>query len=120
VKLNIPLGVPAVMDQRRGAEMEARASELTRERKEFEEEREWEALKDALADARKRLDLAAKMEEIQKDKYEHEKGRQSKGRSTLFQVLMFEQDYAAAQLNRIRMKADFMRIVAQMKTFGGN
>jgi outer membrane protein TolC len=120
VKLNIPLGVPAVMDQRRGAEMEARASELTRERKEFEEEREWEALKDALADARKRLDLAAKMEEIQKDKYEHEKGRQSKGRSTLFQVLMFEQDYAAAQLNRIRMKADFRRIVAQMKTFGGN
>ncbi len=117
VKLNVPLGVPAVLDQRRGAEMEARASELTRERKEFEEEREWENLVDALADAKRRLDLANNMESVQKEKYEHEKGRQSKGRSTLFQVLMFEQDYAAAQLNRIRMKADYMRIVAQMKTF---
>ncbi len=117
VRINVPLGVPAVLDQRHGAEMEARASELTRERREFDEEREWETLKDALADARKRLDLAGKMEAIQKDKYEHEKGRQAKGRSTLFQVLMFEQDYAAAQLNRIRMKADYMRIIAQMKTF---
>ncbi|MEY4630812.1 MAG: hypothetical protein RIQ81_932 [Pseudomonadota bacterium] len=120
VKINVPLGVPAVMDQRRGAEMEARASQLTRERKEFDEEREWASLKDALDDSRKRLDLATKMEAVQKEKYEHEKGRQSKGRSTLFQVLMFEQDYAASQLNRIRMKADYMRIVAQMKTFSRN
>jgi len=120
VKLNVPLGVPAVLDQRRGAEMEARASELSRERKEFEEEREWENLVDALADAKRRLDLASNMESVQREKYEYEKGRQSKGRSTLFQVLMFEQDYAAAQLNRIRMKADYMRIVAQMKTFSQN
>jgi outer membrane protein TolC len=120
VKLNIPLGVPAVMDQQRGADIEARASELTRERKEFDEEREWEGLKDSLGDSRRRLDLATNMETVQKEKYEYEKARQSKGRSTLFQVLMFEQDYAQAQLNRIRMKADYMRIVAQMKTFGGN
>lgn len=120
VKLNIPLGVPAVMDQQRGADMEARASELTRERKEFDEEREWEGLKDSLGDSRRRLDLATNMEVVQKEKYEYEKARQAKGRSTLFQVLMFEQDYAQAQLNRIRMKADYMRIVAQMKTFGGN
>ena len=120
VKVNVPLGVTAVMDQQRGVEMDARASELTRERKEFEEEREWAGLKDSLGDARKRLDLVTNMEAVQKEKYEYEKGRQAKGRSTLFQVLIFEQDYAQAQLNRIRMKADYMRIVAQMKTFGGN
>ena len=120
VKFNVPLGVPAVLDHRRGAAMEARASELVRERKEFDELREWDGLVDALGDARKRLDLGTNMEAIQKEKYDHEKGRQSKGRSTLFQVLMFEQDYAGAQLSRIRMKADYMRIIAQMKTFGGN
>jgi hypothetical protein len=37
-----------------------------------------------------------------------------------FQVLSFEQDYATAQMTKIRATADVLRIAAQLKTFDSN
>ena len=53
----------------------------------------------------------------QKEKLEYERERLKKGRTTTYAILVFEQDYSMAQLNSIRIQAEIVSIVAQMKTF---
>jgi outer membrane protein TolC len=117
IKLNMPLGGSAAERQRAAANAEQRAAELNAKHATWTDEQEWNNLTKSLDEARKRLDLAVQMEKIQKDKLEHERTRLRNGRTVTFQVLSFEQDYATAQMTKIRATADVLRIAAQLKTF---
>ena len=60
------------------------------------------------------------MEEIQKKKLNSEKNRYSKGRTTTFQVLQFEQDFANAQLMKLRNEQELIIVYNQLKMFSGD
>jgi outer membrane protein TolC len=59
-----------------------------------------------------------KPESAQKEKLDYEKQRFERGRSTTFQILQFENDYANAQLGAIKARTDILEIMAKLKTFG--
>lgn len=112
-----PLDWNALKQNREGYQKEEAGAELQYQRKLFDQDRQWEDLTVRLQEARTRFELSKNLEAIQKEKLLLERDRLSRGRSTTYQVLLFETDYALAQLGRIRAETDILRIHAQMKTF---
>ncbi len=119
LRLNAPLG-GSIGATRSGYLKEAFAAGENAKRKMFEQEHEWQDLNSKLTQTKERLKLTRSLETLQKQKLEYERDRQQRGRSTMYQVLIAEQEFANTQLNRIRTQAELLRVVAQMGTFGGD
>lgn len=117
LKFAMPLDLGQTSNDRAAYRAEVIAAETRRDRALFDEERDWADLVDRHGETKRRVDLAADLVLAQKEKYENERGRQSGGRSTTFMVLQFEQDYALAQAMRIRVQAELLSILAQMKVY---
>jgi outer membrane protein TolC len=117
LSLNAPLGLGYAKDLRAGAEKEQLAAELDFKRKVFEEEQEWKSLEQKFTSAKERLLSTRELEESQLKKAKHERERLTKGRSTTFQVLLFEEDYSNAKLNRLQTEAEILSLHARLKTF---
>lgn len=117
VNFSMPLDFQSTQSARQGWIAEQTAAEKTYQRKLFEQEIGWKNLLDHLNDAKKKLELAEKLEKTQRRKLEHERDRLQRGRTVTYQVLMFEQDFAQSQLNRIRAQAEVLNIIAQMKLY---
>src|SRR5690606_21685012 len=109
-----PLDVGSSGRARRGYELAAAASERLVNRRRFELERAWKDLNQTFADARARLQIAARMEEAQKKKLDHERVRHRRGRTTTYQVIQFEQEYADAQLRRVQAQGEVLSTYAQL------
>lgn len=119
LKVSAVLGGESFSRLRAGVSRERQASTLTAARRRYENDREWVDLNLKLQESRSRLGLTQKIENTQLKKLNAERNRQSRGRSTMFQVMQAETDYASAQLNVIRNKAEILGILARIKTFGG-
>jgi outer membrane protein TolC len=118
VKFSTPLDRDLINRERTGLVKASESARLEREQKEFNARQEWEDLMRQLSDARIRLQLANEIESAQKQKLDYEKNRLERGRTTTYQILLFEQDYASAQLGTIKAKADILGIIAKLKSFG--
>ncbi|MBI2520817.1 MAG: TolC family protein [Bdellovibrio sp.] len=119
VRFNTPLDIANFTDNKKGYAHEILAAQYNYERKLIEQEREWEDLVNRFKDYQDRLLLIQKMEQAQKEKLAKEKVRLNRGRSTTFQILQFEQDYANAQLLKLKNQADLITTYAQLKLFSG-
>ncbi len=119
VRLNIPLNQSLASRVREGYQAAAESAEMAFRRKAFEADREWADLVQRLEESKRNLEIARKLEQVQKAKLDAERARLSRGRTTTYQVIMFESDYANAQLNRIRLAQQVLAIYSQLKTFGG-
>ncbi|MCC7440954.1 MAG: TolC family protein [Bdellovibrionales bacterium] len=102
---------------RSGYHLDREGARLSYERKLQEQARDWDDFSRKFDDARRRATLAFALEEAQRRKLEHERDRLRRGRTTTFQVLIFEQDYANARLSRIRAQSEALTTLAQLKTF---
>jgi outer membrane protein TolC len=116
----VPLDVTTWTRALRGTNLEIEAAGLDLDQARITEARDWNELVSHLAEARARLKLTGTLEIGQKDKFENERQRLLRGRTTTYQTLTFEQDYASAQLLRLRTEAELLQIIAQMKTYRGN
>jgi outer membrane protein TolC len=119
LRFSANLDLWGISDARAGYKRERVGAQRTFQRKLFEQEREWSDLTRRLNEGQRRLELALELEKAQKEKLSYEKQRFNRGRTTTYQVLLFEQDYAQAQMGRIRAEADVLRTLSQMKLFGG-
>ncbi len=119
VKFDAPIGGESLSSMQRGYQMDAVSSREKANRKKFEVDQDWTELNEKVEALKERFKLVRSLEELQRNKMEYERGRQQKGRTTTFQVIQGEQDYANAQLNRIRVQAELLSVLAQMQTFGG-
>lgn len=119
VKFTAPLAIPTMRNTWKGTELAKEAATLTLDRKHLDEEQEWSELLSRLKDARARLSLLQAIESVQREKFENERQRLLRGRTTTYQALTFEQDYAQAQLLRIRTQAEVLRLTAQSRLYGG-
>lgn len=118
IQFSMPLNFGVTSRSREGWRQEHVAAELNYEKKLFEQEQSWKNLVENLNEAKTRLSLSRKIELIQQSKLTNEKNRLNRGRTTTYQVLLFEQDYLLAQLTRIRNQVIVLNIIAQMKLFG--
>lgn len=115
LRVSAVVGREAIGALQRAASHEMQAAALNAEQRRFEADRVWEDLSARYEAARGRLRMAQTVEEAQKAKLEHERQRQRVGRATTAQVILFEQDYANAQLSRLRASGDVWATVAQMR-----
>jgi outer membrane protein TolC len=119
VRFNMPIDIGALNEIKTGYLQESAAAQLKLQRKNFEAEKEKKELSFRLGEIKKRFKLAKQFESAQKSKYFFEKERHSKGRTTTFLVLQFEQDLALAQLNRLKVQTELLGLISQMKLYGG-
>ncbi|MCO5143464.1 MAG: TolC family protein [Oligoflexia bacterium] len=119
VSFSIPLQISAVTKGIQGAGLTQEAAQYSLEQKRLDEARDWKEIQNKLNDAKKRLQLLSTVESIQKEKYEHEQERLLRGRTTTYQALSFEQDYAATQLTTLRTQSEVLQLLARMKLYQG-
>lgn len=117
LKFQTALDVGQVLDNRRAYSNELKAAELEYRRKAFEGEREFEDLTRRFQQAKDRLQLSFNIETVQKKKLERERQRLKVGRSVTYQVILFEQDFAAAELLRLKTQAEVLGLHAQLKLY---
>ena len=106
-----------VSENRSAYQAEIKAAELNYRRKAFEEERDYRELVKKLAEAKARLNLCFGIEEVQEKKLNREKERLKLGRSVTYQVIMFEQDYASAELLRLKTQGEVLGLYTQLKLY---
>lgn len=119
VRFTTPLDFGSLSDYKRAYTQETMASEMAYKRKMYEVEREWEILKERFGLFKKRLKLSSKLVDVQEKKLLTEKKRFNQGRTTTFQVLQFEQDFANAQLLKLRNERELLTVYNQLKLFSG-
>mgnify|MGYP000408522702 FL=1 len=117
LKFSTPLDFGQIIDDRAAYAKSLAAAELQYKRKLFETAQDWKDLNIRLVEAKNRLKLAVAIENAQEGKLKHERERLKKGRSVTYQVLLFEQDFSAAQAIRLRTESEILRTLAQMKTY---
>ncbi len=119
VQANIPLDFGTQSDVRSGYQKDVVAADVLYQRRVFENERLWQDLTTLFTQAIGRYRISADLEKTNKEKVEYERFRHGRGRTTLYQVILFENDYAQSQFDRIRAQADVLNAYAQLRTFGG-
>jgi outer membrane protein TolC len=117
VKLNFALDLSDTADIRAGRAKQQMAAEHLTRQKELESESTFRDLSQKFNEARLRLKMADELVSMQKEKLEYEKYRFNLGRTTTYQVLTFEQDYAQAVISRLRIENEILALHSQLKTF---
>lgn len=117
LSFKMPLNVGAASDTKAGALKAEKAAELNYEYAKYGQEQDWNNLTRNLSDARDNLRLLGRIEEVQKSKLENERTRLRQGRTTTYQVLLFEQDYTSAALTRVKSAANILGLQSQLKQY---
>ena len=117
LRVSAPLDLPNIFDTRRGYAQEQKAADLAFQRQFLDQEVEWKDLNRKQEELSKRLSMILELEGLQKEKFEHERLRQAKGRSTTYQVIQFEQDYSSVQIQRLQTQAELFKVASQLKLF---
>lgn len=119
VIFSTPLAFGADGSVLEGYEKEVFAADLNVQRKYLEQERDFNDLQDKIENAAQRLKLAQTLESSQKAKVENERKRHREGRTTLFNVLQYEQDYVGSQLKTIEIENEYRNLVNQLEYYQG-
>ncbi len=120
VKFAMPLDRSVVNDTAAGYRQEQIAAEMIYRQKLNDQKQEWQDLIHRVRDVKAKLRLSRSLVEVQRLKLKRERDRLKSGRTTTFQVLMFETDYAQAQAAEIMAKGELVRTLNQLKLYGGN
>lgn len=117
LRLKVPLYVTATDDAITGAKLQKNAAERNEKNLRYEQEQQWNDIVQKLNESKQALKLATKMEAAQKAKLENERTRLRQGRTTTYQILLFEQDYSQAQASRVRSATQILNLQSQIKLY---
>lgn len=118
VRFSMPLFFGDLNRTRDGYRQQQLASDLRFQRNVTDQNTEWQDLTKRLGETKTRLELAIALEKVQREKVLHERKRLDSGRTTLYQVILFEQDYATSQVQRVQLEMELVQIAARLKLFG--
>lgn len=119
VMFNMPLNFSAVSDTIAGAKRLQDSAEMNERNLTYTQEQDWYDLKQRLVESQAALKVARSMENAQKAKLDNERTRLRQGRTTTYQILLFEQDYTTAQAARIQSATQIIALEAQLKLYQG-
>jgi outer membrane protein TolC len=117
VRFSSPLAATKALRLQRGFESAVTSADYYIKRQKMDEVRDFKDLLEKIQNARARLELAKKLEATQKTKFENERRRHTRGRSTLFHVLNYEQDFVSGQLNRIQTELELHTLTNQLDLY---
>ncbi len=117
LKLSVPLNFGMSSDIRQGARQSASAAKITYHQKVFEQENDWQNLVQNLEIYKENLGLAQAIETAQKSKLENERRMLKEGRTTTYQILLFEQDFLNSEMTTIQLAYKMAALMAQQKLY---
>lgn len=117
VLFQVPLNFKATSDAKAGADRLRDSAQINVQTIAYNQDQDWISLKDKLNESKLTLKLARTMEAAQKSKLENERIRLRQGRTTTYQVLLFEQDYTAASASRVQAARDIVALQSQIKLY---
>lgn len=117
VKLIASLDALSTFDVIKGYRMEEKSLELQLTQKRKDSDREWDNYQAQLSNVSAQLRLVRGLEVVQKQKVDNERNRLRTGRTVTYQVLMFEQDYANTQAQRLALELKARQLIANMNLF---
>lgn len=117
IRFTTPLDTGALSDFRKSYAQDKIANEMIMKRKTYEVEREWEIFTERFENFKYRLRISRELEQAQEKKLTTEKRLYNQGRTTTFQVLQFEQDFANSQLIKLQSEKDLLAIYNQLMLF---
>lgn len=118
VRFTYPLGSDVVSNLNASLSKQAEAARFEFKQSQLEERVAWNQLRTQLKAVQAQLKLSKTVERSQYQKLINEKKTRKRGRSTTYQVLLFEQDYIAAQVNTFRLMNQALNIYTQLSLFG--
>jgi outer membrane protein TolC len=98
-------------------EVQEQSAEAQLKQKEMESLSDWKNLKEQLEQNKEKLKISKKLLSVQKKKIEVERSRLKQGRTTTYQVLMFEIDYLNAELMNLRAVADLLQVTTELDLY---
>lgn len=113
VRLSIPLNMKGASRIRNGYRIQIESANYQYKQLVYDDKRQWQGLILQFNNIKKRLNIASQLEHIQQQKLNTEKERLLFGKTTTFQVLTFEQDYANAQLSKLIIQDQLLSVYAQ-------
>ncbi len=117
VKFSMPLNMGARSDAQNGALKNQLAADQNLRYLQYSQEQNWFDLIEKMSDAKTSLKLSGTIEQAHRAKLENERTRLRQGRTTTYQVLLFEQDYNRAQATRIRAAQQVLSLRSQAKLY---
>jgi outer membrane protein TolC len=117
LRLSMPINFSLNSEIQQGANLSALAAKTNYRQKVFEQENDWGNLVQNLAIYKENLTLAKAIENAQKLKLENERKLLKQGRTTTYQILLFEQEYLNAQLTTIEMAYKMLALIAEEKLY---
>jgi outer membrane protein TolC len=117
LNFSMPLDLGLTSEARSGYAKEAEAAELNFRRKQFEQENDWRELQTRFQDNLERLQLAVKLEDLQRRKFEDANRRRKRAMTVAFQVFQYELDYLAAAQTRLQIEGTLLGLRAQAKLY---
>lgn len=116
--LNVPLDFAKNNKARRAYNKQIQGAQKSYQYALLTQDISWNTLSQQWNDAKARLDLALELRKTQTTKLEKERQRLSNGRSTTYQVFLFEQDLLNVELLILQTQQLAMNIYTQMRTYG--
>lgn len=104
-------------DLKKAAKMDVEAAKLQLKRDQLDSDEAWESLRQKAQLLKSSLAIANDLEALQEKKAKEERFKLTRGRSTTFQTLNFEQDYANARLNLLNLELQSRQLISQLKLF---
>jgi outer membrane protein TolC len=119
VQFSVPLHLAASADARDGARMRQAAADAELEHKQKDQDLQWADLVANHQESLNRLDLLGQIVKAQSEKLKEEKRLIRLGRSSLFNVLNFEQDYLRAERARAQSLYESLSLRLQGQLYTG-
>ena len=102
IKFSMPLAIGLQSDIKKGAKFSASSARKNYAQKVFDQDNDWQNLLQNLQDYQENLQLSRKIEDLQKSKLENERNLLKQGRTSTYQILLFEQDYNRARIDTVK------------------
>lgn len=117
VTLNIPLNQFKESDFRKGYNLLSESQIYKDKSRTLDESIAWKNNVDFALQLHDQLTALQELEGFQKNKANAEQDKFNRGRSTLFQVLTYEQDYITARSQKINIELQARQFISQLKLF---
>jgi outer membrane protein TolC len=117
VQFSMPINFGLTSDIREGAVKSASAAKITYRQRMLEQENDWQSLVQNMTSYKENLKLSLAIEAAQKLKLENERILLKQGRTTTYQVLLFEQDFSNSALATQQLAYRLLEAIANSRLY---
>lgn len=119
LSFSMPINIGLSSAVKRGAIKSASYAKSDYKRKLFDQENDWSNLMQNLENYKENLALSKKIENAQKAKLENERKLLKQGRTTTYQILLFEQEYSKSRITTAETAYQLLSLIADKKLYDG-